>query len=128
MKKFYIPTAVDYVNASPHIGHAMEKILADCISRFRRLQGEEVLFLSGTDENSLKNVRAAEKEKMPVAELVDKYSRKFHGLEQVLNLSYGDFIRTTEKRHVSGSQRLWLAAENDKYRKSYPGLYCAGCE
>jgi len=128
MSKFYLTTAIDYVNASPHIGHAMEKILADTISRYKRLKGEEVLFLAGTDEHSLKNVRAAEKEKITVKELVDKYAGKFYGLKEILNLSFDDFIRTTEKRHLLGVQKLWSACQNDIYKKSYSGLYCVDCE
>ncbi len=128
MKKLYLTTAIDYVNASPHVGHAMEKVLADAISRYRRLQGEEVLFLGGTDEYSLKNVRAAEKEKITVKELVDKYSKMFYGLKTALNLSFDDFIRTTENRHLIGVQKLWLACQNDIYKKSYRGLYCVDCE
>jgi len=128
MNKFFISTAIDYVNASPHLGHALEKIFADVIARYRRPSGEEVFFLTGTDENSLKNVRAAEKEKIPVKELVDKYAKKFYELKETLSLSFDDFIRTTEERHIFGSQKLWLACRDDIYKKSYQGLYCVDCE
>ena len=128
MRKFFITTAIDYVNASPHIGHALEKVVADVISRYYRLQGEEVLFLTGTDEYSLKNVQAAEKEKITVKELVDRYAQLFFSFKEALNLSFDDFIRTTEKRHFVGAQKLWLACQNDIYKKSYQGLYCVGCE
>jgi methionyl-tRNA synthetase len=128
-KKFFITTAIDYVNGSPHIGHALEKIQADVLARYHRLfLNEEVFFLSGTDENSLKNVRAAEKEGIDVKELVDRNAKKFYGLKDILNLSFNDFIRTTERRHLKGAQKLWLACEKDIYKKSYKGLYCVGCE
>jgi methionyl-tRNA synthetase len=128
MKTVFISTAIDYVNASPHLGHAMEKIQADVIARYHRSLGDEVFFLSGTDENSLKNVQSADKEGMPVKDLVDKYYEKFHGLKQALNLSYDDFIRTTEERHVKGAQKLWQQCGKDIYQKKYRGLYCVGCE
>lgn len=128
MNRFYLSTAIDYVNSSPHLGHSMEKIMADVIARHHRLKGDNVFFLSGTDENSLKNVRAAEKEGIPINKLVDKYSTDFYKLKDVLNLSYDDFIRTTEKRHKEGVQKLWLACQKDIYKKPYRGLYCVACE
>ncbi len=128
MKTVFISTAIDYVNASPHLGHAMEKIQADVIARYHRSLRDEVFFLSGTDENSLKNVQSADKEGMPVKELVDKYYEKFHGLKQALNLSYDDFIRTTEERHIKGVQKLWQQCAKDIFKKKYKGLYCVGCE
>ena len=126
--KFFISTAIDYVNASPHLGHALEKIQADVVARYRRLFGDEVFFLSGTDENSLKNVQAAKKENVAVEKLVEKNAKKFHELKDILNLSFDDFIRTTEKRHTEGAQKLWLACKKDIYKKTYRGLYCVGCE
>ncbi|XOB42685.1 MAG: methionine--tRNA ligase [Candidatus Nealsonbacteria bacterium] len=126
--KFFITTAIDYVNANPHIGHALEKIQADVLARYHRALGEEVLFLTGTDENSLKNVQAAEKANVPVQEFVDKNAEIFKDLKKVLNLSFNDFIRTTEKRHIKGVEKLWLACKKDIYKKKYKGLYCVGCE
>ena len=127
-KKFYITTAIDYVNAPPHCGHALEKVQTDVLARYHRLLGEKVLFLTGTDENSLKNAKAAEKEGIPVEKLVDRNSKEFYELKRVLNLSFDDFIRTTEGRHIQGAQKLWLACKNDIYKKTYRGLYCVGCE
>ena len=127
-KKFFITTAIDYVNASPHAGHALEKIQADVIARYHRILGEEVFFLTGTDENSLKNVQAAEKEGISVKKLVDKYAKKFYQLKTALNLTFDDFIRTTEERHIKGAQKLWIACQKDIYKKTYRGLYCVGCE
>ena len=127
-KKFYITTAIPYVNSPPHIGFALEIIQTDAIARYHRLLGEEVFFLTGTDENSLKNVRAAEKEGISPKELVDRNAKNFYNLKKILNLSFDDFIRTTEERHYKGAQKLWLLCQKDIYKKKYRGLYCLGCE
>jgi len=127
-KKFYLSTALPYVNEFPHAGWALEIIQADVIARYHRLLAEDVFFLTGTDENSLKNVRAAEEEGMSVKKLVDRNAKKFHELKDILNLSFNDFIRTTEERHIKGAQKLWKACQKDIYKKSYRGLYCVGCE
>ncbi len=128
MKKLYVSTAVPYVNSSPHLGFALEIIQADVMARYHRLLGEEVFFLTGTDENSLKNIQAAEKEEISTKKLVDRNAKKFYELKKVLNLSFDDFIKTTEKRHIKGAQKLWLACKKDIYKKNYEGLYCVGCE
>jgi methionyl-tRNA synthetase len=129
VKKFFITTAIPYVNAAPHIGHALEFVEADVIARFHRLMGEEVRFLTGTDDNALKNVQAAEGKNIPVADLVKTNSDKFLEIVKKLNVSIDDFIRTTEKRHVDGAQAFWLACQKeDIYKKKYQGLYCVGCE
>lgn len=128
IKRFLITTAIDYVNGEPHLGHALEKLEADALSRFLRLEGYEVRFLSGTDENSLKNVRAAEKAGVSVKEWVDKYYQSFFELKKLLNLSYDDFIRTTEERHKKGVTEIWKNCEKDIYRKKYQGFYCVECE
>jgi len=127
-KKFYLSTALPYVNEKPHCGFALEIIQADVIARCHRLLGENTFFLTGTDENSLKNVQAAREEGIPVKELVDRNAMRFYELKGALNLSFDDFIRTTEKRHIKGAQKLWQACKKDIYRKSYRGLYCVGCE
>ena len=127
-KKFYITTAIDYVNAFPHLGHALEKIQADVLARYHRFLGEDVFFLTGTDDNSLKNVQAAREEGIPVKKLVDRNAKRFRELKKTLNLSFDDFIGTTEKRHIKGAQKLWLACKKDIYKKVYRGLYCVGCE
>jgi methionyl-tRNA synthetase len=128
-KRFYITTAIPYVNAAPHIGHALEFVQADAIARYHREIGDDTYFLSGTDENALKNVQSAEKAGVPVAEFVKQNSERFYALKKALNLSFDDFIRTTETRHVNGVQKLWSACNaDDIYKKSYKGLYCVGCE
>jgi methionyl-tRNA synthetase len=128
MKKIFVSTSIPYVNAPPHLGHALELVLADVIARSHRLMGDDVFFLSGSDENSLKNVRSAEKENIDIKEFVKKNYLKFFDLKESLNLTFDDFIRTTEKRHFDGAQKLWLACEKDVYKKKYKGLYCVGCE
>ncbi|MDP3974320.1 MAG: methionine--tRNA ligase [Candidatus Daviesbacteria bacterium] len=129
MNKYYITTAIPYVNAAPHIGFALETIQADAIARYHRLLGEDVYFSSGSDENSLKNVQAAEAENIPTQQLVDKYAKKFQDLKEILNLSYDIFNRTATKNHFKGAQKLWISCKKeDLYKKTYTGLYCVGCE
>jgi len=127
-KKIFISTAIDYLNDKPHLGHALEKTIADSLARYFRLLNYDVFFLSGTDENSLKNVKSAEKLKISTKELVDRNSKKFYQLKKALNLTYDDFIRTTQKRHKLGSQKLWNLCKKDIFKKKYKGLYCLGCE
>lgn len=130
MKKFYITTAIDYVNAKPHIGHAFEKVLADAIARHHRQSGEKVWFLTGTDENAQKNVQAAKDAHVPVREFVNKNSKFFIELCKKLNISNDDFIRTTEERHIKISQDIIkkVYKNGDIYKGTYRGLYCYGCE
>ena len=113
MNNKYITAAIDYVNGSPHLGHALEKIYADVYSRHLRRKNN-VFFLMGTDENSLKNVRSAEKEGVVVSDLVDQNALKFQNMKEALNLSYDDFIRTTQERHFLGAQKLWKVCEKDR--------------
>ncbi len=130
-KPYYITTAIPYVNARPHIGHALLFVLADALARYHRLKGEEVRFLTGTDENSLKNVQAAEREGLPTQVLVNRNAAYFYNLRGPLELSFDDFIRTSaDSRHAAGVRKLWQAcAQNgDIYKRAYRGLYCIGCE
>ncbi|MBI2003396.1 MAG: methionine--tRNA ligase [Parcubacteria group bacterium] len=129
-EKFSITTAIPYVNANPHVGFAMELIQADVLARLERLRGKDVFFLTGTDENALKNVQAAGKAGKPVKEFIDGYAKIFIELTKALNISNTDFIRTTEVRHIKGAQKFWRACESagDIYKKKYKGLYCVGCE
>ena len=128
--KFYITTAIDYVNAPPHVGHAYEKIITDVISRWNFINGKDVYFLTGTDENAQKNEIAAKKLGMPVKKFIDKNSKIFINLCKNLNLSNNDFIKTTEERHVKTAQLIFkkLYDKGDIYKKDYEGLYCYGCE
>lgn len=129
MKKFYLTTAIPYVNAAPHIGFALETVQSDVAARYHRLLGADVYFSSGSDENSLKNVQAAEAEGLPTQELVDKYAKKFLDLKSALNLSYDVFNRTATEAHFKGAQKFWESCKKgDIYKKTYTGLYCVGCE
>jgi len=131
MKRLFISTAIPYVNASPHIGFALELIQTDVVARYFRAQfgDDEVFALTGSDENSLKNVRAAEDAQEEVEPFVERHAAEFKGLSETLNLSFNDFIRTREDRHIRGAQKLWSACKpEDIYKKTYKGFYCVGCE
>lgn len=127
-KPFYISTTIPYVNGDPHLGHALEYIQADAVARYQRLLGKDVFYLSGTDENALKNVRAAQEAGEGIEDFIDRNAAEFEKFEDLLNLSLDDFINTTEDRHFKGAQKLWRMCEDDIYKKEYEGLYCVGCE
>jgi len=130
-KKFYITTAIPYVNAEPHIGHALEFVQTDVIARYHRLLDEKTLFLTGADENSLKNVRAAEELRISTKKLCDQNSGKFRKLKEGLNISFNIFQRATDKKkHWVGAQKLWKEIDKtgDIYKGKYKGLYCVNCE
>ena len=126
--KFYITNAIPYVNAKPHIGHALEFIQSDTIARFHKLKGDETLLLCGGDENSLKNVQAAEEAGIEVQTLVDKNATLFEELAKKLNVKFDVFQKGSSKEHHISSQKLWELCSKDIYKKSYKGLYCIGCE
>ena len=128
--KFYITTPLYYVNASPHIGHSYTNITADTLARFKRKAGCEVYFLTGTDEHGQKMQKAADEAKLTPQEFADKMVPQFKNLWQALNISYDDFIRTTEERHVKTVQRVLeiLYKKGDIYQGKYEGLYCTPCE
>ena len=128
-KRIYITNAIPYVNAAPHVGHALEYVQTDCIVRFYKLLGFDVFYAAGADENSLKNVQAAEAENVPIQTLVDKYAKEFENLKDTLNISWDVFNRTSARHHIAGTQKLWLSCKKeDIYKKKYRGLYCVGCE
>lgn len=128
-KRIYIIQAIPYVNAAPHVGHALEFVQADALSRFYRLLGYDVFYSAGADENSLKNVQAAEKEGLSTQKLVDKYSRSFFDLKDAYNLTFDVFNRTSSPEHFAGAQKFWESCrKEDIYKKRYRGLYCVGCE
>jgi len=130
MAKFYITTAIDYVNARPHIGHAFEKVLADALARWHKLLGDKVFFLTGTDENAQKNAQAAQLAGIETKKFVDKNSKLFIELCKKLSIEYDDFIRTTEKRHVEIAREIFKKVydKGEIYRGKYEGYYCSGCE
>ncbi|MDP2664855.1 MAG: methionine--tRNA ligase, partial [bacterium] len=129
-QKFYITTAIPYVNGSPHIGHALEFVQTDVIARYHRLRGEETLLLSGSDENAIKNVQAAEKAGVPVQQFIDQNAKLFIELADKLGITFDVFQKGSDKKHYESSQKLWelCAKAGDIYKKAYEGLYCVGCE
>ena len=129
--RVYLSTTIPYVNSKAHLGHALELVQADVLARHHRRIGDEVRLQSGTDDNALKNVLAAQAAGCSTRDLVAVNGRAFAELSGPLALSYDDFIHTsTDPRHRPGAERLWLAcaARGDLYRKDYQGLYCVGCE
>ncbi|MEK7126679.1 MAG: methionine--tRNA ligase, partial [Patescibacteria group bacterium] len=130
MSKFYITTAIAYVNASPHIGHSLEFIQADVLARYHRLRGDDVYFLTGTDEHGVKIYETAKDAGVETKDFVDKNAKKYIALKETLALSYDDFIRTTEVRHKAGAKKIWnkMFEAGDIYKDVYKGNYCVGCE
>lgn len=129
VRPIYITTSIPYVNARPHIGYAVEALQGDVLARYFRGLGRTAYFLCGTDENSLKNVHAAQRAETPIQAFVDTQAEAFQQLRPLLNLSYDDFIRTSEPRHLHGAQKLWSSFKpTDLYKRAYQGLYCVGCE
>jgi methionyl-tRNA synthetase len=128
---YYVTSAIPYVNARPHVGFAMELVLADVLARHHRQRGRDVRYLTGSDENSLKNVQAAEAEGIATPALVERNAEAYRALRSILDLSWDDFIRTSaDARHREGVERLWRACAEagDVYKRPYRGLYCVGCE
>lgn len=130
MSARYITTTLPYVNANPHLGHALEFVEADCLARAARLAGDEVFFNIGTDEHGAKVAKNAEKEGRRPQEYVDDYSARFRTFADRLNISYDSFIRTTDPAHVHSAQEFWkrCAAKEDIYKAEYEIKYCVGCE
>jgi len=129
-KVFFISTAIDYPSEKPHLGHCLEKIQADVIARYKRLQGFDVHFSIGTDEHGLKIQRYAQKAGKKPQEFVDEMSGYFKDLWEKLNISNDDFVRTTEKRHIKVVQEIIkkIYKKGDIYKGKYKGLYCVDCE
>ncbi len=129
-KKFYLTTPLYYVNSKPHIGHSYTQIAADTLARFRRLEGKEVFFLTGTDEHGQKVAKASAEAKLSPKAFTDNIVGSFKELWQTLAISYDDFIRTTEERHVRAVQAVWLklTEKNEIYKDTYSGFYCTPCE
>lgn len=131
LAKFYITTAIPYVNAKPHIGFALECVQTDVIARYRKISGDSVYLTTGADENSLKNIQAAEKLGITVEQLCETNAQLFRGLDDKIGLSYDAFVRSSLKgQHWKGTAELWDACNKrgDIYKKKYRGLYCIGCE
>lgn len=128
MSKVYLCTAIPYVNGNPHIGHAMDYLLADVYARFCRMAGDEVRFQVGTDEHGNKVFSSAQKANLPIDEYVQANSDKFRQFIEKLEISYTDFIRTTDPEHVRRCQEIWQKLEPHIYSAEYEGWYCEGCE
>ncbi len=132
----YITTTLPYVNASPHMGHALEFVQADTLARYWRLNGDEVFFNMGADEHGQKIARIADAEGVDRQAYVDKFSKEIQQLKEALNLSCDNFIRTTDEKHKVAAKEMWQRCaanlnengESDIYKKKYKGLYCVGCE
>ncbi len=131
-KKIYITTTLPYVNAEPHIGHALEFVQADAIARYHRqkLGDQNVFFNVGTDEHGQKIFQKAEEEKVTVQEFVDKYAERFVDYCKLFFVDYDFFYRTSSAEHAEAVQKFWnICKENgDLYKKKYKGHYCVGCE
>ena len=122
---YYLTTAIAYPNGAPHIGHAYEAIATDALARFKRLDGKDVFFLTGTDEHGLKMVQTAQKEGLTPAELATRNAGRFRQMDDLLNVSYDRFIRTSEEQHHRSSQEIWqrMVKNGDIYLDSYAGWY-----
>jgi methionyl-tRNA synthetase len=130
-KFFYITTTLPYVNADPHLGHALEFVQADILARYRALCGDEVFFNTGTDEHGIKILRKAQEEGKDPQEYVDGYAARFSAFTKRLNLMPGlHFVRTTDAHHKATAQEFWkrCKAAGDIYQKEYEVKYCVGCE
>src|SRR6202045_3499785 len=125
MRPYYVTTAITYPNAAPHLGHAYEYIATDAIARFKRLDGFEVRFLTGTDEHGLKVAQAATAEGLPTAELARRNSDVFQRLQERLNISFDRFIRTTDADHHEASKEIWrrMLAAGDISLTTYSAWY-----
>jgi methionyl-tRNA synthetase len=127
--KFYVTCAIPYVNAPPHVGHALEFVQGDIVARYHTLLGDETCLLCGGDENALKNVRAADLSGIPIQQFVDTNTQIFYELTRALNCRFDVWQKGSDtQHHFPASQKLWKLCEKDIYKKSYEGLYCVGCE
>lgn len=126
--KAYITTAIPYVNGAPHVGHALDYCLADVYARYLRLQGREVRLQAGVDEHGNKIYQKALDIGMPVNEYVDNNAKKFRDFIEKLDVSYTDFIRTTDEKHMRMCQEIWRRLVPHIYKAEYEGWYCDGCE
>ena len=126
MSRFYLTTPIYYVNAEPHLGHAYTTVVADAIVRTRRLLGDDVFFLTGTDEHGQKVERAAKAKGMTPQAFTDEISQSFRKLFEHLTISNDDFIRTTEPRHIKAAQAIWRRVQERGflYKAQYEGWYC----
>lgn len=128
MKKYYITTAIPYVNGNPHLGHAMDYILADVLRRYMMMRGKEVRLQAGTDEHGEKIFKKAGENNIPVKDYVDANSKRFQDFIHSLAVEYTDFVRTTDEDHERRCQAIWTKLNDHIYKDKYEGWYCEGCE
>ena len=128
MKKIYLTTAIPYVNGKPHVGHALDYLLADVCARYHRLHGDEVRLQVGTDEHGGKIYQKAKDLGLPVQEYVDDNVKLFKSFIEKMGVTYTDFIRTTDKEHIKRCQEIWRRLSDHIYSAEYEGWYCDGCE
>jgi methionyl-tRNA synthetase len=128
MKNFYVSTSIPYVNGEPHLGHAMEFVMADVLARRARLAGQNVFFSTGTDEHGGKIAEKASEMGISSKQLADNMSAKFQDLAKQLNISNDVFVRTTDDAHEKAAVEIWNNLKNDIYKSEYEGWYCTGCE
>lgn len=128
MKKYYITTAIPYVNGNPHLGHAMDYLLADVLRRYMMMCGKDVRVQAGTDEHGSKIYKKAAEQNIPVQEFVDKNAKSFQDFIHSLDAEYTDYVRTTDEDHVRRCQLIWEKLSDHIYKDSYEGWYCEGCE
>ena len=127
-KKLYITTAIPYANGAPHIGNALDYLIADIWARYQRQQGNEVRFQVGTDEHGNKIAEKAAENGLTPQEYVDGTVQNFKNLMDKMKTTYTDFVRTTDSHHVGASQYIWMKLQPYIYKNSYEGWYCTGCE
>src|SRR5438105_205873 len=125
---YYVTTSIPYVNGEPHLGHALEFVMADVLARYARKQGNTVLYSTGTDEHGGKVAEKAAEKGVEPKQLADQLSQTFRDLCHKLNISNDRFIRTTDAPHEQRAQLIWKALKEDIYKGNYTGLYCTGCE
>ncbi len=128
MKAFYITTAIPYLNAPPHLGHAEDYILSDVCARYQRLLGKQVRFQVGTDEHGGKIQKKAKEQNVDVKLFVDKNADFFRDFIKKLGVEYTDFIRTTDEIHTESVKKIWKKLKDHIYKHTYEGWYCEGCE
>src|SRR5687768_2262755 len=130
MGRFYLTTPIYYVNDLPHIGHIYTTVVADSLARYRRLAGDDVFLLTGTDEHGQNIERAAAREGIAPLVLADRVVERYHALWKTFGIAHDDFIRTTEERHVAGVAEIVrrLDEAGDLYTAKHEGWYCLPCE
>jgi methionyl-tRNA synthetase len=128
MSNYYVTTSIPYINGEPHLGHAMEFVIADALARYARAQNKPTIYTTGTDEHGSKVAEKAAELKITPKQLADQNSEKFREMLTLLNISNDRFIRTTDKGHEQRSQIIWKNLKDSIYKGTYTGWYCVGCE